>query len=297
MMWLGTARLAAAVSAAGGLGIIGSGIAEPDWLRQQIRLVRQQTAKPFGVNAVMFSPNVDDIVDVVIAEKVPVLAFGAGDPERFVEKVKAAGIRIMCVVASVNAARLAERVGVDIIVAEGSEAGGEVGEVSTLALVPQVVDAVKVPVLAAGGIADGRGLAATLALGAQGVQMGTRFICATECEAPEEFKKLIVTAADRATIVTGRQSGPAVRSLDNQLTQQLRILERQGASQEELALLRRGKTYLGLAEGDVQRGWLPAGQSAGLIKDIKPAAAIIGDVVSQAELILRNLAERGSRQL
>jgi enoyl-[acyl-carrier protein] reductase II len=292
MMWLGTAELVSAVSAAGGLGIIGAGTAEPDWVREQIRLTRRQTDRPFGVNLVMFSRSIDDIVRIVLEEKVPIVAFGAGNPERFIARFRDAGMKVISVVASVAAAKLAARVGVDVIVAEGLEAGGEVGEVSTMALVPQVVDAVKVPVLAAGGIADGRGLSAALALGAQGVQMGTRFICSQECTAPSEFKEMILQAGDRATTVSRGKTAPTVRSLDNRLMQSLRTLEKNGATEEELALLRQGKTYLGLVEGDVRRGWLPSGQSAGLIKDIKPARAIIRDIVAEAEAVIRNLQER-----
>jgi enoyl-[acyl-carrier protein] reductase II len=292
MMWLGSAELAAAVSAAGGLGIIGAGTAEPDWVRGQVRLTRQQTDRPFGVNLVMFSRSIDDTVSIVLEEKVPVVAFGAGNPERFIAKFRDAGIKVISVVASVAAAKLAVKIGTDVIVAEGMESGGEVGEVSTMALVPQVVDAVKAPVVAAGGIADGRGLSAALALGAQGVQMGTRFICSQECNAPLEFKEMILRAGDRATTVSRGKTIPAVRSLENQFTQSLRFLQKQGANEDELTLLRQGKTYLGLVDGDVRRGWLPAGQSAGLIKDIKPAGAIIRDIVAEAETIIRNLQER-----
>jgi enoyl-[acyl-carrier protein] reductase II len=292
MMWLGTAELVAAVSAAGGLGVIGAGTAEPDWVREQIHLTRRLTRRPFGVNMVMFSRHIDDIVRVILEEEVPVIAFGAGNPERFIGRIRDAGAKVISVVASVAAAKLAARVGADVIVAEGMEAGGEVGEVSTMALVPQVVDAVKVPVLAAGGIADGRGLAAALALGAQGIQMGTRFICSRECAAPPEFKQMILRAGDRATTVSRGKAVPNVRSLDNRLTQSLRALEKSGASEQDMALLRQGKTYLGLVEGDVRQGWLLSGQSAGLIKDIKPAKDIIRDIVAEAEAIIKNLQER-----
>ena len=292
MMWLGTAELVAAVSAAGGLGIIGAGNAEPDWVREQIRLTLRRTDRPFAVNLVMFSRHIDETVQVVLEEKVPIVAFGAGNPERFVARLREAGTKVISVVASVAAAKLAARVGADVIVAEGMESGGEIGEVATMALVPQVVDAVKVPVLAAGGIADGRGLAAALALGAQGVQMGTRFICSHECTAPQPFKEMIVRAGDRATTVSGSKTGPAVRSLDNLLTQALRTMESSGATTEELALLARDKAYLGLVEGDVRRGYLLSGQSAGLIKDIKPAAAIIGDTIAEAAAVIKKLGER-----
>lgn len=295
MMWVGTAELVSAVSNAGGLGIIGAGNAEPEWVRQQIRLTKQLTNKLFGVNIVMFSPFIDEVIKVVLEEGVAVVAFGAGNPERYIPQLKPAGIKVMSVVASVASARLAERLGVDAIVAEGMESGGEIGEVATMVLVPQVVDSVKIPVVAAGGIADGRGLAAALALGAQGVQMGTRFVCSEECIAHPRVKERIVNAGDRSTVVTGRNGGFAVRSLENRMTRQLRVLERGGATKEELDWLGWGRTYLGLVGGDVDDGWLLSGQSAGLIKEIKPVKVIIEEIIAEAEAIIKTIGEGVSR--
>ena len=295
MMWLGTAELVSAVSNAGGLGIIGAGNSEPNWVRQQIRSTRQLTNKPFGVNILMLSPFVEQVVEVVLGEKVAVVAFGAGNAEVYIPRFKQAGIKVMSVVASVASARRLERVGVDAIVAEGTESGGEVGETTTMVLVPQVVDSVQIPVVAAGGIADGRGLAAALALGAQGVQMGTRFICSDECIAHPRFKEKIIKAGDRSTVVTGRTTGYAVRCLENRMTQQFLALEKAGATKEELDWFGWGRTYLGLVEGDVDEGSLLSGQSAGLIKEIKPVKAIIEEIVAEAEAIIKTIGERISR--
>jgi len=295
MMWVGTAELVSAVSNAGGLGIIGAGNAEPGWVRRQIRLTKQLTNKPFGVNVVMFSPFIDEVIKVVLEEGVAVVTFGAGNPERYIPRLKSVGIKVMAVVASVASARLAERLGVDVIVAEGMESGGEIGEVATMVLVPQVVDSVKIPVVAAGGIADGRGLVAALALGAQGVQMGTRFVCSEECIAHPRVKERIVKAGDRSTVVTGRNSGSVVRSLENRMTRQLRVLERAGATNEELGWFEEGRTYLGLIGGDVDDGWLLSGQSAGLIKGIKPVKVIIEEIIAEAEAIIKTIGERVSQ--
>jgi len=294
MMWLGTAELVSAVSNAGGLGIIGAGNSEPDWVRQQIRSTRQLTNKPFGVNILMLSPFMEQVMEVVLEEKVAVVAFGAGNPEVYIPRFKQAGIKVMSVVASVASARRLERVGVDAIVAEGVESGGEVGETTTMVLVPQVVDSVQIPVVAAGGVADGRGLAAALALGAQGVQMGTRFICSDECIAHPRFKEKIVKAGDRSTVVTGRTTGYAVRCLENRLTRQFLALEKAGATEEELNLFGRGRTYLGLVEGDVDEGSLLSGQSAGLIKEIKPVKVIIEEIIAEAEAIISTMGKRMS---
>ena len=295
MMWISTAELVSAVSNAGGLGIIGAGNAEPEWIRHQIRLTKQLTSKPFGVNIVMFSPFVDEVIRVVLDEEVAVVAFGAGNPERLIPRLKPAGIKVVAVVASVASAKLAERVGADAIVAEGAESGGEIGEVATMVLVPQVVDSVQIPVVAAGGIADGRGLAAALALGAQGVQMGTRFVCSQECIAHPKVKERIIQAGDRSTVVTGRNTGYAVRSLENRMSRQFQVMERSGATKEELDWFKQGRTYLGLVEGDVDKGWLLSGQSAGLIKDIKPVKVIIEEIAAEAEAIIKTMGERVNR--
>jgi len=294
MMWVGTAELVSAVSNAGGLGIIGAGNSEPDWVRQQIRSTKQLTNKPFGVNIIMLSPFIEEVTEVVLEEEVAVVAFGAGNPEIYIPRFKQAGIKVMSVVASVDLARRLERVGVDAVVAEGMESGGEVGETTTMVLVPQVVDSVQIPVVAAGGIADGRGLAAALALGAQGVQMGTRFICSDECIAHPRFKERIVKAHGRSTVVAGRTAGYAVRCLENRLTRQFLALEKAGATEEELDWFGRGRTYLGLIEGDLDEGLLLAGQSAGLVKGIKSVKVIIGEIIAEAEAVIETIRERMS---
>jgi len=284
-----TAELVSAVSNAGGLGIIGTGFNEPDWLRQQIYLTRRQTDKPFGVNIVMKSPFIREIVELVLEERVAVVATGAGDPRAYISGFKQAGTKVMPVVASVAAARRLEQVGVDAIVVEGMEAGGFIGQVTTIALVPQVVDSVQTPVVVAGGIGDGRGLAAALALGAQGVQVGTRFICSDECIAHLRFKEKILEADDRATVVIGQTAGRPMRCLKNRLTQQFLALEKGGATKEELDLFGTGLYYLGMIEGNVDEGSLPAGQIAGLIKEIKPVRVIIEEMVAEAEALIVSL--------
>ncbi|MBT9133633.1 MAG: Nitronate monooxygenase [Firmicutes bacterium] len=286
MAWVATASLAAAVSNAGGLGIVGAGHAPSEWVRQQIRLIRDLTDKPFGVNVMLLSPSVKDVVDVVVSERVPIVTTGAGSPGPYMEALKLAGCKVVPVVASVTLARRLERMGADAIIAEGSEAGGHIGEVSTMALVPQVVDAVAVPVIAAGGIADGRGIAAALMLGAEGVQLGTRFICATECEAHINYKEAIVSAGERDAVVCGTSIGHPVRALKNQLTREISALEKQGADEEELQKLGAGRLRLAFELGDVLCGSLMAGQSAGLIKDIRPARELILSLVEQTEILL-----------
>ena len=294
MMLVATAELVSAVSNAGGLGIIGTGHNQPDWVRQQIHLTRERTNKPFGVNILLTSPLVKQAIEVILAEKVAVVAFGGGNPVTYIPRFKQAGIKVMPVVSHVTGAVRLERAGADAIVAEGMESGGRVGETTTIVLVPQVVDRVNIPVVAAGGIGDGRGLAAALALGAQGVQMGTRFVCSEECIAHPKYKQQILKAHDRSTVVTGQTVGNAVRRLKNKLTQQILALERAGASKQELDLFGQGRAYLGLIEGDIDDGSLLSGQVSGLIKEIKPVRVIIEEIVAQAEAIIR-AAERISR--
>ncbi|MBT9177554.1 MAG: Nitronate monooxygenase [Firmicutes bacterium] len=286
MAWVATASLAAAVSNAGGLGIVGAGHAPSEWVRQQIRQIRDLTDKPFGVNVMLLSPAVKDVVDVVVSERVPIVTTGAGSPGPYMEALKLAGCKVVPVVASVTLARRLERMGADAIIAEGSEAGGHIGEVSTMALVPQVVDAVAVPVIAAGGIADGRGIAAALMLGAEGVQLGTRFICTTECEAHINYKEAIVGAGERDAVVCGTSIGHPVRALKNQLTRDIAALERQGAGEEELQKLGAGRLRLAFEQGDVLSGSLMAGQSAGLIKDIRPVRELMLSLGEQTEILL-----------
>jgi enoyl-[acyl-carrier protein] reductase II len=289
MAHVGTAELVSAVSNAGGLGIIGSGFYEPDWVKNQIQLTRQQTNKPFGVNIQLASPFVRQIIEVVLEEKVAMITTGAGNPETYIPRFKQAGIKIMPVTNNVTMAKRLEKAGADAIVAEGMESGGHIGETTTMVLVPQVVDSVHVPVVAAGGIGDGRGLAAALALGAQGIQMGTRFVCSTECIAHFRYKQKILEANDSSTVITRQILGFPQRSLKNKLTDQFQELEKAGLTREELELFDRGRMYLGLIEGDVEDGSLLAGQVASLINDIKPVKMIIEEIVSEAEKIMTSL--------
>jgi len=289
MAHLGTAELASAVSNAGGLGIIGAANYEPDWVRQQIRLTQQRTSKPFGVNIIMKSPFIEQVIEVVLEEEVAIVTTGAGNPGIYMSKFKQAGIKVMPVVASVALAKQLERAGAAAIVAEGMESGGYIGETTTMALVPQVVDSVQIPVVAAGGIGDGRGLAAVLALGAQGVQVGTRFICSDECIAHPKYKEKVLEASDRATVVTGRSMRRPLRCLQNRLTRQFGAIEKAGASPEELDLFGRGRVYMGAIEGDVEDGLLLSGQIAGLVKEVKPVKAIIDEIATEAEAIIAGL--------
>ena len=292
-MWVGTAELAAAVSNAGGLGIIGAGNSGPGWVREQIHLTRGWTEEPFGVNILMTSPAAGEVAAVVREEKVKVVTTGSGSPEAYVSRFKQAGIKVMAVVADASMARRMEKAGVDAVIAEGTEAAGEVGEMTTMVLVPRVVDSVSIPVVAAGGIGDGRGLAAALALGAQGVQVGTRFVCSEECIAHPRYKERIIQAQDGSTVITGQGQRRAVRSLSNRLTHEFQELEKAGASGEELALFSRDRTYLGLVEGNLDDGLLLSGQVAALIGEIKPVGAIINEMVTEAEAIISGLNRGG----
>lgn len=289
MAHVGTAELVSAVSNAGGLGIIGTGFYQPEWVRQQIHLTRQQTSRPFGINIQLASPFAQQVIEMVLAEKVAIVATGAGNPESYLPRFKQAGIKVMPVVAGVALAKQLEQAGVDAIVAEGMESGGHVGETTTMALVPQVADSVQIPVVAAGGIADGRGLVAALALGAQGIQMGTRFVCSQECIANPRYKQKILEAHDRATVVTRQTTGYPLRTLRNNLTDQVLALEQAGIAKEELELFDSGRMHLGLIEGDIEEGSLLAGQIAGLIKEIKPVRVIIEQIVAEAKAIITSL--------
>ncbi|MDH7576812.1 MAG: enoyl-[acyl-carrier-protein] reductase FabK [Bacillota bacterium] len=288
MAWVATAELAAAVSQAGGLGIIGAGNAEPEALRAEIKKVRSLTSRPFGVNIYYMSPHVEELINLVIAEQVPVITTGAGNPGKHLPRLKEAGIKVIPVVASVALAKRLERAGVDALIAEGMECGGHIGEITTMALVPQIVDAVSIPVIAAGGIADGRGLVAALALGAVGVQMGTRFICASECTVHPNYKNAVIKAGDRDTVVTG-YPGHYVRVLRNKLTRQFEELSKRGASPEEFQELGMNKLRAAVVEGDVSYGSLMAGQIASLVKKIEPAGVIIEEIMKEAEEVIKRL--------
>ena len=295
MAWLGTTELVSAVSNAGGLGVIGSGDAPPDWLRDQIRATREKTDKPFGVNILMMSPFVKDNLQTTVDEGVKIVTFGGGNPGTYIPALKEAGVKAIPVVSSVALARRLERQGIDAVIAEGMESGGHVGDTATMALVPQVVQNIKLPVIAAGGIADGHGLVAALALGAQGVQMGTRFVCSEECIAHPSFKERILQAQDRATVVTGETTGHPVRCLENRLTREFRAMEKAGTTTEELEEFGRGRLSLGIIQGNLEEGSLMAGQIAGLIKDIKPVKAIIEDIMAEAEKVIETLGKFESK--
>jgi enoyl-[acyl-carrier protein] reductase II len=243
------------------------------------------------VNVMLMSPYVEEVIEVVLAQGVPIVALGGSNlPLAYVSRFKEAGLKVMPVVSTVALAKRVERLGADVIVAEGMESGGHIGEATTMVLVPQVIDAVSVPVVAAGGFCDGRGLVAALALGAQGVQLGTRFICSEECIAHTEFKERILRSGDMATAVTGKALGHPVRALRNKLTREFLAKERAGVSKEELEQLGMGKLHLGVIEGDVDNGSLMAGQVVGLVKEIKPVAEIIEGIITEAEAIIDRLS-------
>lgn len=287
MAWVAESHLASAVSKAGGLGLIAAASAPAEWVREQIREVRKHTNCPFGVNIMMISPNADDVAKIVVEEKVPVVTTGAGTPEKYITMWKEAGIKVIPVVASVAMAKRMERCGADAIVAEGTEAGGHIGENTTMVLVPQIADAVQIPVIAAGGIADGRGMAAAFMLGAEGIQMGTRFVATVEAEVHENYKQCITKAKDIDSRVTGRTTGHPVRALRNKMTTEYIRLEKEGASFEELEHLTLGSLRKAVVDGDVKEGSVMAGQIAGLIADIKPCKEAIESIVSQAEVLLK----------
>lgn len=291
MAWVATAELVAAVSEAGGLGIIGAGQAPPEWLEEQIAKIKSITNKPFGVNVMLMSPYADQVMEIVIRERIPVVTTGAGNPGKYIPKLKEAGTKVIPVVPSVALAKRMERSGVDAVIAEGGESGGHVGELSTLPLVPQVVDAVNIPVIAAGGIFDGRGLVAALALGAVGVQMGTRFMCATECVIHDNVKQALIKAKDRDTVVTGRSTGHPVRVIKNKLAKRFMELESLATPPEELEKIGVGKLRAAMVDGDVEYGSVMAGQVSSMIKNIQPAKEIIDDIISGAEKTLKLLSQ------
>lgn len=291
MAWIADASLASAVSEAGGLGIIAAMNANADWLRDQIHQLREKTDKPFGVNVMLMSPFADEVAQVVIDEKVPVVVTGAGNPTKYMKAWRAAGIKVIPVVASVALARLVERAGATAVVAEGTESGGHIGESTTMALVPQVVDAVKIPVIAAGGIADGRGVAAVLMLGAVGVQVGTRFLVADECTVSETYKELVLKAKDTSTRATGRSTGHPVRALKNPFSNEYRARENAGATPEELAELGTGALRKAAKDGNYDEGSFLCGQIAGMVKERESAETIVNDLVTGAEQVLLGAAK------
>ena len=289
MAWVATYELAAAVSEAGGLGIIAAGNRSGEYLREQIKRMREKTDKPFGVNIMLMSPNAEDIVDIVCDERVPVVTTGAGNPGKYIDRFKELGIKVIPVVPTVSLAQRLERLGADALIVEGTEAGGHVGELTTMAIIPQVVDAVKIPVIAAGGIGDSRGLVAAFALGAEGVQVGTRFVCSTEANVHENYKNQIIKAGDRDAVVTGRSTGHPVRVLKNKFVREYANIEKtQGP--EALEGMGTGRLKMAVVDGDVENGSVMAGQIAGLVCDIKSCEEIIHEMFGDTSNVIEKLS-------
>ena len=287
MAWIAESTLAAAVSNAGGLGIIAGGSAPIDYLREQIRRCKELTNKPFGVNIMLMSPNAEELAKLVIEEKVPVVTTGAGNPGKYMAAWKEAGVKVIPVVPSVALAVRMERAGADAVIAEGTESGGHIGENTTMCLVPQVVDAVEIPVIAAGGIADGRGVAASFMLGAQGVQVGTRFLAAQECQIHPTYKELVVKAKDTDSIVTGRYTGHPCRNVRTKFTKKLASGEKDGSlTPDEFEQLTLGSLRKAVQEGNLEEGSFLCGAIAGMIKEVKHAKEIIEEMFAQAEKLL-----------
>lgn len=286
MAWVAEHHLAAAVSEAGGLGLIGGANAPAEVVREEIRKAKALTKKPIGVNIMLLSPHADEIAKVVVEEGIGVVTTGAGNPEKYIEMWKAAGVKIIPVVASVALAKRMERYGADAVVAEGCESGGHIGEQTTMTLVPQVVDAVSIPVIAAGGIGDGRGIAAAFMLGAEAVQIGTRFVVSDESIVHENYKQRIIKAKDIDSAVTGRSHGHPVRCLRNQMTREYVKLEQEGKSFEELEYLTLGKLREAVQEGDITNGTVMAGQIAGMIYKTQTCKEMIDEMMEQAEKLL-----------
>ncbi|MCI8977150.1 enoyl-[acyl-carrier-protein] reductase FabK [Lachnospiraceae bacterium 54-11] len=286
MAWVAEYHLAAAVSEAGGFGIIGAASAPPEVVREQIHKVRELTDKPFGVNVMLMSPGAAEVAKVAAEEKVKAVTTGAGNPAAYMEMWKDAGIRVIPVVASVAMARMMEKAGADAVVAEGTESGGHIGSATTMTLVPQVADAVKIPVIAAGGIGDGRGFAAALMLGAKAVQMGTRFIVAKESIVHANYKERVIKAKDIDSEVTGRSTGHPIRVLRNKMTREYLRMEAEGVGLEELEMLTLGSLRKAVMEGDVVNGSLMAGQIAGMVKKEQTCREIIEEIMAEAEKLL-----------
>ncbi len=288
---IATGEFAAAISNAGGLGLIAAGGMKPDQLRENIDRARELTDKPFGVNIMLMHPQVDELMEIVIEKKVPVVTTGAGNPGKYVPALKEAGIKVMPVVASVALAQRMERLGVDAVIAEGTESGGHVGEMTTMALVPQVVDSVSIPVVAAGGIASGRQMLAAYALGACGVQVGTCLLVSEECPVHQNYKQAVLDASDSDTIVTGRIGGTPVRVLKNRMAREYVRQERAGATKEELEVYTLGSLRKAVFDGNVKEGSLMAGQVAGQLHEIRPAAVILEEMYTSFCQLKKDLAK------
>jgi len=291
MAWTATWELAAAVSNAGGLGIIGAGHMPTDLLREQIRNAKSATDKPFGVNLMLLTPHIDELVQMVLDEGVAVVTTGAGNPGKYMTALQAKGIKVLPIAPSIALARRLEQAGADAIIGEGMEAGGHIGDLTTMVLTPQLASALTIPVVAAGGIADGRGIAAAFALGAEGVQIGTRFMCATECTIHPDVKERVLKAKDRDTMVTGYSTGHPVRVLKNKLSKQLEALDRANQP-EEIEALGAGKLAAAMRGGDCDMGSLMAGQCAALVTRIQPAAEILTELVAETEAVIAGLPAR-----
>lgn len=288
MAWVAENTLASAVSNAGGVGLIAGGNAPIDYLREQIRLCKEKTNKPFGVNIMLMSDNADDLAQLVIDEGVKVVTTGAGNPGKYISAWKTAGVKVIPVVASVALAKRMERAGVDAVVAEGTESGGHIGENTTMCLVPQVVDAVSIPVIAAGGIADGRGMAASFMLGAEGVQIGTRFLASEECQIHPTFKELVIKAKDTDSVVTGRYTGHPCRNVRTKFAKQLANGEKDGTlTPDEFEKLTVGALRRAVVDGDVESGSFLCGAIAGMVNEVKPCEAIVKEIMEQAEKLLK----------
>ena len=288
---IATGEFAAAISNAGGLGLIAAGGMKPEELRENIDRARQLTDQPFGVNIMLLHPQVDELMEIVIEKKVPVVTTGAGNPGKYISALKEAGVKVMPVVASVALAQRMERLGVDAVIAEGTESGGHVGEMTTMALVPQVVDGVSIPVVAAGGIASGRQMLAAYALGACGVQVGTCLLVSEECPVHQNYKQAVLGASDSDTIVTGRIGGTPVRVLKNRMAREYVRQERAGASKEELEVYTLGSLRKAVFDGNVKEGSLMAGQVAGQLHEIRPAAAILEELYTSFCELKKDLAK------
>lgn len=287
MAWVGEYHLVAAVSEAGGLGVIGAASAPADIVRQQIRDARKLTSRPIGVNVMLLNPNADGVAEVIVEEGVKVVTTGAGSPAKYMDMWKAAGVKVIPVVASVAMAKMMERSGADAVVAEGMESGGHIGSATTMTLVPQVADAVNIPVIAAGGIADGRGFAAAFMLGAQAVQMGTRFVAASESIAHDNYKQKVIKARDIDSEITGMSTGHPIRQIRNKMTREYLKLEKEGASFEELEYLTLGSLRKAVMEGDVVNGTLMAGQCAGMVSRVQSCREIIEEIIHDGSALLK----------
>jgi len=289
MAWVSSSSLVAAVSEAGGLGVLGSGPLTPDELRAELHRIKSLTSRPYGVNLMLMMPNAPDLIKVCLEERVPVVTTGAGNPAPFVKAFKDNGTKVIPVVSAVSLAKRLEKAGADAVIAEGNESGGHIGEITTMVLVPQVVDAVSIPVIAAGGIGDGRGIMAALALGAEGVQMGTRFIMASECQVHPNYKKVVAQAKDRDSVVTGLTTGHPVRVIKNKLAKLYLEREAAGATPEELDQIAKGSLRRSVVDGDVDNGSVMAGQVCGLLDKEESAAQIFQRLEAEFHDVFRRL--------